>query len=532
MADTSNSGIYVIESPARGQAIDADGDSVTAFVGPAPRGPVDHAVHLSAYEEFQKIFGAPQYHCRMAFAVRQFFANGGRRAVVVRVCGTSARNSIRLPGEAGDLILEARNPGPLEYLRASVDYDGVDQNETANGGPFAYQHNFNLVIQRLRDARSAWIDEQECYRNVSVDRGSRDYIGYVLSQSELVQLAGDAPPSRPLPTIKPTTMREAGYVEAMTSAAESPVPGDYDLIGSTAAGTGLSALEHVPDIGHVCLISGREGASLGPVALLAADRFCRDHQSMLIIDPPSRWASVDDVISDQERSGFVSPNAVTWFPALRIENQMGESVCTSMVGTVAAALNAANRASGVFHLHREGPMMLRGRTRPTVRLETQDIRRLARVGINGLVQRSPLHLQLLGNVTQARHGSMEGHWDNLELRQRVLFVLRRIRYGTRWTLFQESNPETWAEVTAQVTDFLTELHARSILAGAYATDAFFVRCDNDTNAGLAGQSGAISLIVGFALRRPGEFLAFRLHRSKGNFRITGLGWQSGFAQAV
>lgn len=532
MADTSNSGIYVIESPARGQAIDIDGDSVTAFVGPAPRGPTDHAVHLSAFEDFQKVFGVPDYHCRMEFAVRQFFANGGTRAVVVRVSGTSARNRIRLPGDNGDLILEARNPGPLEYLRASVDYDGIDQNDTGTDGPFAGRQNFNLVIQRLRDARSAWIEEQECYRNVSVDRGSRDFIGYLLSQSELVQLAGEPPACRPSQTIKPSTMREAGYVEAVTVSANSPAPSDYDLIGSAASGTGLSALDHIPDIGHVCLISGREGASLGPVALLAADRFCRDHQSLLIVDPPSRWETVDDVIRDQERSGFASPNAITWFPAVRIENRLGENVYTSMVGTVAASLNAANRSSGVLQLHREGPLMLRGRTRPTAKLEIKDIRRLARVGINGLIQRSPLHLQLLGNVTQARHGGVAGHWDNLELRQRVLFILRRIRYGTRWTLFQESNPETWDEVAQQISDFLTELHARSVLAGDYAANAFFVRCDNDTNAGLAGRIGAVSFIVGFALRRPGEFLSFRLQRGNGSCRITGLGWQPGFAQAI
>ena len=95
--DTGSSGIYVMEGPARGQPIPVDSDFVTAFVGPAPRGPVDHAVPVASLDEFLKVFGVPDFHCRMEFAIRQFFTNGGRQAVVVRVSGTDSRNRIHLP---------------------------------------------------------------------------------------------------------------------------------------------------------------------------------------------------------------------------------------------------------------------------------------------------------------------------------------------------------------------------------------------------------------------------------------------------
>jgi len=527
LTDTSNSGIHVIEGPARGQSIPVDGDPVTAFVSPAPRGPVDHAVSISSPEEFQKIFGVPEFNCRLENAVRQFFINGGRNAVIVRVSGTKACNRICLPGEAGELILEAKNPGPLEYLRASIDYDDIDAETDGDN-----QQNFNLIVQRLRSSGSAWIDAQECYRNVSIDPGSRDYIGYVLSQSDLVQLAGNAPESRPYPTIKPTTMRQAGYVEALAGRVNSPPPNDYDLIGSSTLGTGLNALEHVVDLGQVCLVSGSEGAPLGPIALLAADRFCRLHQALLIIDPPSRWESVDDVLRDQERSGFASPNAVTWFPGVHSRNGQGERVCTSIVGAVAAALRSVGQIDGVHQLRNDGPLMLRGGARLTMKLENADIRRLARAGINGLIQRSPLHLQLLGNVTQARYGSIAAEWTELDLRRQVLFILRRIREGTLWTFFHTSNPEIWREVENQLSAFLTELHARSVLAGEHASLSYFVKCDSDTNAGLLGHTGEVGFVVGFALRRPGEFLAFRFQRSHGDCRVSELGWQSGLAYAV
>ena len=481
-------------------------------------------MRVSGPDEFQQIFGVPESQCRMETAVRQFFANGGTNAVVVRVSGTNTRNRIVLSGQGGDLLLEARNPGPLEFIRASVDYDGIEEGAKS-------ECCFNLIVQRLRGAGSAWIDAQECYRNVSTDRESRDYIGYVLSQSELVQLGAVPGTGRPNLTIKPTTMKQAGYVDAVSPSAFSPPPGDYDLIGSAAHGTGLNALSHLSDIGQICLLSGAEGAALGPVAMLAADRFCREHQALLIIDPPARWQSVNDVVNDQERSDFTSPNAVTWFPGVRTRNGQGQSVSTTLVGCVAAALNAHLQTTGVHLMHTEGPVMLRLGVRLNAKLEDGDLRRLERAGINGLVQRSPLHLQLLGNVTQARYGSISSAWGELELRRHVLFILRRIRHGTRWTLFHDSAPEAWSEVEQQIAEFLDQLHARGVLVGEQAAAAYFVKCDADTNAGLEGRSGEIGFVVGFALCEPGEFVAFRFQRSGGQCRIAELGWRSGLAQA-
>ncbi|MGI9291526.1 MAG: hypothetical protein ACR2QG_09670 [Gammaproteobacteria bacterium] len=514
--DTSNSGIYVVEGPERGQDIPVSADSVTAFVGPAPRGPIDHAVPVSSPEEFQKIFGAPECHCRLEYSVRQFFANGGTKAVIVRVSGTSVRNRIHLSAGDEGLTLEARNPGPLEHLRASIDFDGIDEESNL----------FNLTVQRLRSAGSAWIDAQEYYRALSVDVGSRDYVGYILSQSDLVTLYGETPSVRPDATYKALTAKQSGYVDTLAECVNSPPPSDYDLVGSAAKGTGLSALEHFPDIGQLVLLSGAEGAPLGPVVLLAADQFCRNHQCLLIIDPPSRWKTVKDVLRDQERSGFASPNAVTWFPGVCTRNQQGEKVWTSAAGSIAAALIKTYKPEDIVQLHSEDPVFLRDGMRLSAKPVESDVNRLARLGINTLVQSSALHLQLHGNVTQARYGSISADWNSLLLRQQVLFVLRRIRAGTRWTLFNDSNPDTWNEITAQVGDFLSKLRECGMLPGENTREAYFVKCDSDTNDGLSGRLGEVTFIVGFAVRRPGEFLAFRFQRCRNGCRIHELGWQS------
>ncbi len=501
--------------------IPVDAESVTAFVGPAPRGPVDRAVPVQDTESFEKQFGVPEYPCRMGFAIRQFFANGGRHAVVVRVSACTERNLIVLHGDTGDLCLEARNPGPLEFLRASVDYDSIPADET---------RCFNIVVQRLRTADSAWIDEQEYFRGVTTDPNSRDYIGRVLAQSELVRLHGTAPEERPALTIRRGSIRESGYVSALARTVSSPAPTDYDLVGSQESGTGISALEGIPDVAHLCLISGAPDAAIGPVALLAADQFCRAHQTLLIVDPPARWQSVDDVIHDQRRSDFSSPNTVTWFPCVRTNNASEQKVLASATGAVAAALAEVECTRGMQRVHDEPMIMPRGGLKLAQDVSAEETRRLLRAGINALIRRSALHLQLLGNVTEARYASVTAGFDDLHVRAEVLTIARRIRLGTRWAVAYEPSPRLWRELRNQVDEFLAALYARAMLAGDGATDSWFVKCDRTTNKG-SNAPGDIAFLVGVALRKPGEYFVMRFHHHPAGCNVAELGWQPTMAAA-
>ena len=58
--------------------------STTAFIGVAARGPVDVPTALSSFTDFERLFGGPASDLALGYAVRQFFDNGGRDAVIVR----------------------------------------------------------------------------------------------------------------------------------------------------------------------------------------------------------------------------------------------------------------------------------------------------------------------------------------------------------------------------------------------------------------------------------------------------------------
>jgi hypothetical protein len=196
-------GIQVEEEAGPGQSIAEAPTAVTAFVGRCLRGPVNQPVRVSGFNDFQRVFGGLWQPSTLSYAVEQYFENGGRVAVIVRVANGARCCTLRLPAGDGALLLEALAPGTREFLRAAVDYDGIGDNE---------EDCFNLVIQRVRTPGSEHIEDQEIYRRASIAPGTARSIESVLSESALVRVAGDLPRARPEPTPRHDPRGIAGYV--------------------------------------------------------------------------------------------------------------------------------------------------------------------------------------------------------------------------------------------------------------------------------------------------------------------------------
>jgi hypothetical protein len=47
------------------------------FVGWAPQGPVDHALHLTGFSDYERNYGGFDEGSLLGYAVRQFYDNGG-----------------------------------------------------------------------------------------------------------------------------------------------------------------------------------------------------------------------------------------------------------------------------------------------------------------------------------------------------------------------------------------------------------------------------------------------------------------------
>ena len=86
--------------------------AVTAFIGRAKRGPVNDPVVCNSFADFEQVFGGLWLDSALGFAVCDFFLNGGRQAVIVRIYHPAAPEEAgRATLAVGNLTLQARSPG-------------------------------------------------------------------------------------------------------------------------------------------------------------------------------------------------------------------------------------------------------------------------------------------------------------------------------------------------------------------------------------------------------------------------------------
>ena len=106
-------GVYVEEVDSGSRPIEGVGTAVAAFVGRTLKGPVNRALPIASFGEFQQLFGGLWQPSTVGYAVEQFFENGGRQAFVVRVVNGARPPTLTLRAGLGELRLQG-----LEQIRA------------------------------------------------------------------------------------------------------------------------------------------------------------------------------------------------------------------------------------------------------------------------------------------------------------------------------------------------------------------------------------------------------------------------------
>ena len=109
-------GVYIQEIPSGVRSIVGVATSITAFIGRAPRGPVDDAVRISSFADYERRFGGLHEDSQMSYAVAHYYQNGGSDAIIVRIAndvGDAA--SVTLAAGSELLELQAVAAGPARH---------------------------------------------------------------------------------------------------------------------------------------------------------------------------------------------------------------------------------------------------------------------------------------------------------------------------------------------------------------------------------------------------------------------------------
>ena len=332
VADSRISGIELTEQRrVTDHAIERVTTGVTAFLGRTLKGPVNQPVPVASFAEFQQIFGGLWQPSALSYALEQYFENGGRRALIVRVANGARPPTLTLPAASASLRLVALNPGSREYLRASVDYDGIGEAES---------DRFNLVVQRVRSAASELIEDQEIFRRVSVVKASGRYVTDILLESRLVRVTGPVPVYRPEKSMSGPGGAVVGYAVSNPDGDDGGPLSDYDVIGSAIEGTGVFALKGAARFNMLCIPPLTRDADVGLSTLLVAAKFCRERQALLLVDPPSAWLSARTALDGWRAWPFRSDSAVMFFPRVQAFDRLRGRVETFASSAAAAGMIA------------------------------------------------------------------------------------------------------------------------------------------------------------------------------------------------
>jgi hypothetical protein len=112
-------------------------------------------------------------------------------------------------------------------------------------------------------------------------------------------------------------------------------------------------------------------------------------------------------------------------------------------------------------------------------------------------------------------GSQNGEWKYVSVRRTFLFLRKSIDEGTQWVVFEPNDISLWAKITRNVSAFLTNQWHDGALFGASASEAFFVKCDRETNPPELRELGQVVTEIGVAMVRPAEFVIFRISQWTG-----------------
>ena len=131
------------------------------------------------------------------------------------------------------------------------------------------------------------------------------------------------------------------------------------------------------------------------------------------------------------------------------------------------------------------------------------------LGINCLRAFPGRGLRLYG----ARTLSMDPTWRYVSGRRVVLTLGRWIDRNMAWAAFEPNGPGLWLRIQRELNAYLGQLWQVGALQGASPDQAFFVKCDGETNPVEGRQHGQVITEIGLAPAVPAEFVVLRITHS-------------------
>jgi len=512
-------GVYVEEVPSSQKSLSAAATAIAAFVGFTARGPQDDASDpegakprlVTSWMQFEQLYGGFQEGCMLPLSVYGYFQNGGTVCYVVRIPNTVASgepSQAALPAadrSIGDAI-EVSSIEPDADLAISI--ERVDTSEDDEGPA-----PFNLLVLEADQV----VEE---YPLLTITPGDQNVETVVNASSTRVkvklQLDSAVDLSAMVDILKPGT-----YPLEKTAAQMVPVTGKK-FTGSETQRSGINGLAIADEVTMVIVpdlvtAATQEDGSINLALWKSVQNSLISHcelqgNRLAILDAPpgmsvqevKEWRS-DDAMYD-------SQFAALYYPWIKVENPAGSNgnseVFVPPSGHIAGVWARTDETRGVWKAPANDT--IRGCLdveRPITSVE-QGL--LNPIGINCIRPFGTRGIRIWG----ARTLSSDSDWRYINVRRLFNMIETTIMDGTQYAVFEPNDVQLWEGVTRTLTGFLTGLWKSGALFGTSADQAFYVKCDAETNPPESIDEGRLVVEVGIAPVKPAEFVIFRIAQKK------------------
>jgi len=306
--------------------------------------------------------------------------------------------------------------------------------------------------------------------------------------------------------------QEAYIVNVAPADGRSVAPDDF--VGAKGPmPRGLRLLERVEDCDLVAApdlmaCAGRELGFDSPESIAAVQRAMVDHCERMkdrfaLLDPPPDL-DLDGVVDWRKR--FDSSYAALYYPwvVMRVGEQAGEPVPPS--GHVAGLVARCDAENGV---HRApANLVLEGVVDVSRFVHKRERDYLFDNRVNGIHAFPARGLRVWGGRTL----SSDRNFTHVNVRRLFIMLRRSIELYSQWVVFEPNSDELWKVLRRSIDAFLHEQWKRGALVGEKPEDAFYVKCDEETNPPEGRDRGELVVEVGVAPVKPAEFIVLRIHQ--------------------
>ncbi len=101
-------------------------------------------------------------------------------------------------------------------------------------------------------------------------------------------------------------------------------------------------------------------------------------------------------------------------------------------------------------------------------------------------------------------------WKYVNVRRLFIMVEQSIMQGMQWAVFEPNDQFLWSKLTRDVRAYLMRVWRSGALFGKTPEEAFYVKCDEETNPRYLIDAGQVNVQVGICPVKPAEFVIFSI----------------------